>query len=197
MSDSVVLTRDDAWALVTEYVQSPSLRRHCLSVEAAMRWYARRFDESEDDWGLVGLVHDFDYEIHPTADLHPEAGIPILRERGFPGWALRAIRSHAEYLDVSRDSVLEKTLFAVDELTGFVAAIAFVRPSRAVADVTPAMVRKKMKDKAFARAVDRDAMVAAAAALGIDFDEHVANVIAAMTEHAEVLGLAGGNNGAI
>jgi predicted hydrolase (HD superfamily) len=184
-------TRAEAWALLTEYVQHESLRRHCLAVETAMRAYARQFGESEDDWGLVGLIHDFDYEIHPTADLHPLAGIPILQEHGYPEWVLRAIRSHAEYLDVPRQSLLEKTLYAVDELTGFIAAVALVRPSKSVAEVTPQAVRKKMKDKAFARAVDREAMLLGAEELGVDFDEHVTFVARAMTENAEALGLAG------
>lgn len=184
-------TRDDAWALVTEYVQADSLRRHCLAVETAMRAYARAFGEPEDDWGLVGLVHDYDYEVHPTAEEHPEAGVPVLRERGYPEWVVRAVRSHAEYLGVPRETMLEKTLFAVDELTGFIGAVALVRPSRAVAEVTPTSVRKKMKDKAFARAVSREDMTAGAAELGVDFDEHVAFVVAAMADNAAVLGLAG------
>lgn len=187
----MTILRDQAWALVCEYVQSESLRRHCLAVETAMRAYARRWNEPEDDWGLVGLVHDFDYEIHPTADEHPEAGVPILRERGYPEWVIRAIRSHAEYLNVPRETRLEQTLFAVDELTGFVAAVARVRPSGEVADVTPAAVRKKMKDRAFARAVDREEMVRGADELGIEFDEHVAFVVAAMAGNADALGLAG------
>lgn len=187
-------TRDEAWALVTEYVQGESLRRHCLAVETAMRAYAEKFGESPDDWGLVGLIHDFDWEIHPTADLHPLAGIPILEERGYPEWVLRAIRSHAEYLEVPRESPLEKTLYAVDELTGFIAAVAYVRPSKAVSEVTPKAVRKKMKDKAFARAVHRETMLSAAEDLGVDFDEHVTFVVAAMAANAEALGLAG--NGA-
>ena len=183
--------RDEAWSLVTEYILSESLRRHCLAVETAMRAYARRFGEAEDDWGLVGLVHDFDYEIHPTAEEHPEAGVPILRERGYPEWVIRAIRSHADYLDVPRETALEKTLFAVDELTGFVAAVAMVRPSKAVADVTPQAVRKKMKDKPFARAVSREDMTRGAEELGVEFDEHVAFVVGAMAANAAALGLAG------
>jgi len=189
-----VVSRDEAWELVTSHVQSESLRRHCLAVETAMRAYARRFGEPEDDWGLVGLVHDFDYEMHPTADLHPEAGVPILRDRGYPEWVIRAIRSHAEYLDVPRETRLEQTLYAVDELTGFIAAVARVRPSKAVADVTPEAVRKKMRDKAFARPVDRDTLVRAAAEMGVDFDEHVAFVVAAMTANAILLGLEGVTN---
>ena len=188
-------SRKEAWALLTEYVKSESLRRHCLAVETAMRAYARKFGESEDDWGLVGLVHDFDFEIHPTLDLHPEAGAPILRERGYPEWLIRAILSHGEshdqYQAPPRETRLEKSLHAVDELTGFIAAVALVRPSRSVAEVTPQAVRKKMKDKAFARAIDRQMMLEGAEELGVDFDGHVAFVAAAMTENAEPLGLAG------
>jgi len=191
----VTPTREDAWALLTEYVQSESLRRHCLAVETAMRAYARKFGEPEEEWAVVGLIHDFDYEIHPTLDQHPQDGIPILRERGYPEWVIRAVCSHAEHLDVPRESMLEKTLYAVDELTGFIAAVALVRPSRAVADVTAQSVRKKMKDKAFARAVDRQTMLEAAADLGVDFDEHVAFVARAMTANAEALGLAGTGGG--
>jgi predicted hydrolase (HD superfamily) len=188
---STSITRDDVWSLLTEYVQSESLRRHCLSVETAMRAYAEKFGESPDDWGLVGLVHDFDFEIHPTLDQHPSEGTPILRERGYPEWAIRAVLAHGENTGVAPESNLEKTLVAVDELTGFIAAVAFVRPSKAVADVTPQAVKKKMKDKAFARAVDREAMRAGADLLGVDFDEHVAFVIDAMAKNAVALGLQG------
>lgn len=185
------ITREDVWALLTGYVQSESLRRHCLSVETAMRAYAEKFGESPDDWGLVGLVHDFDFEIHPTLDQHPSEGAPILRERGYPEWAIRAVLAHGENTGVDPESNLEKTLVAVDELTGFIAAVAFVRPSKAVADVTPQAVKKKMKDKAFARAVDREAMRAGAELLGVDFDEHVGFVIDAMAKNAVALGLQG------
>ncbi len=188
---STSITRDDVWSLLTEYVQSESLRRHCLSVETAMRAYAEKFGESPDDWGLVGLVHDFDFEIHPTLDQHPIEGTPILRERGYPEWAIRAVLAHGENTGVAPESNLEKTLVAVDELTGFIAAFAFVRQSKAVADVTPQAVKKKMKDKAFARAVDREAMRAGADLLGVDFDEHVAFVIDAMAKNAVALGLQG------
>jgi putative nucleotidyltransferase with HDIG domain len=187
----VSVSREAAWQLLTEYVQSESLRRHCLAVEAAMRSYARRFGEPEEDWGVVGLIHDFDYEIHPTLDQHPQDGAVILRERGFPEWMIRAVLSHADHLDIPRETRLERSLCAVDELTGFIAAVAYVRPTRAVADVTPKSVRKKMKDKAFARAVDRQAMIDGAAELGVDFDEHVAFVVAAMAQEADALGLAG------
>jgi predicted hydrolase (HD superfamily) len=184
-------SRDDAWQLLIEYVDSPSLRRHCLAVETAMRAYAVRFGESADDWGLVGLIHDFDYERHPTPDLHPTAGAVILRERGFPDWVVRAVLSHADYLDVPRETQLERTLFAVDELTGFISAVALVRPSRAVADVTAASVRKKMKDKRFAQGVSREDMVRGAEELGVEFDRHVTFVVEAMAANAEALGLAG------
>ncbi|HET9660519.1 MAG TPA: HD domain-containing protein [Thermomicrobiales bacterium] len=185
------LSRDEAWALVTEYIQSESLRRHCLSVETAMRAYAAKNGESVENWGAVGLIHDFDYEIHPTLDQHPQDGAPILRQRGYPDWAIDAVLSHADHLDIPRDTDMKKTLYAVDELTGFISAVAFVRPTKAVADVTPKAVRKKMKDKAFARAVDREAMLHGAELLGVDFDEHVAFVVLAMTDNAEILGLAG------
>ncbi|MGH2534023.1 MAG: HD domain-containing protein [Thermomicrobiales bacterium] len=187
----VVPTREHGWQLLTEFVQSESLRRHCLSVETALRAYARRFGESADDWGLVGLIHDFDFEIHPTLDLHPRAGSAILREREYPEWVIRAVLSHGEETGVARESRLEKALYAVDELTGFISAVAYVRPSKAVRDVTPQALRKKMKDKAFARAVDREAMIAGAEELGVDFDEHVAFVVNAMADNAEALGLAG------
>ncbi len=186
-----VPSRISTWSLVTEFIQSESLRRHCLAVETAMRAYATKFGENPDEWGIVGLVHDYDYEIHPTLDEHPEAGIPTLRERGYPEWVLRAVRSHADHLGVPRESRLEKTLSAVDELTGFIAAVALVRPSRAVADVTARAVHKKMKDKAFARAVNRDEMLHTAADLGVDFEEHVGFVIEAMTANAAALGLEG------
>jgi predicted hydrolase (HD superfamily) len=188
-------SREATWDLVTEFITSDSLRRHCLAVETAMRAYARKFGESEDAWGIVGLVHDYDFEVHPTLDLHPEAGIPVLIERGYPDWVIRAVRSHADHLGVSRESNLEKALSAVDELTGFISAVALVRPSKAVADVTPSSVRKKMKDKAFARAVSREEMAHTAEALGVDFNEHVQFVIDAMAANAEVLGLAGVQGG--
>jgi predicted hydrolase (HD superfamily) len=185
------LSRDAAWGIVTEFIQSDSLRRHCLSVETAMRAYARYFGEFEDDWGLVGLLHDFDYEIHPTLDKHPQDGVPILEARGYPDWVIRGILSHADHLALPRESKMELALAAVDELTGFIAAVSFVRPSKAVRDVTPQAVRKKMKDKAFARAISREEMLLTAAALGVDFDEHVQFVIDAMAANAEALGLAG------
>jgi putative nucleotidyltransferase with HDIG domain len=185
------ITRADAWALVTEYVKGESLRRHMLAVEAAMRAYARHWGEDEELWGVTGLIHDFDYEIHPDADRHPHHGSPILRARGYPEVVIRALLSHADYLDVPRTSRMEKTLYAVDELTGFITAVALVRPTKAVADVTAQSVRKRMKDKAFARAVNREDLLRGAADLGVDFDEHVAFVVRAMTGIAGQLGLAG------
>src|SRR5688500_3447480 len=185
------LTRENAWALLTEYVQSESLRRHCLAVETAVRAYARKYGENEDEWGFVALIHDFDFEIHPTLDQHPQEGFPILRDRGVPEWVIEAVASHADHLDAPRDTPLKKVLAACDELTGFIAACAFVRPTKAVRDVTPSSVRKKMKDKAFARGVDRTAMLEGAELLGVPFEEHVACVIAAMAENAEELGLQG------
>jgi putative nucleotidyltransferase with HDIG domain len=184
-------SRDDAWNLLTEFVASPSLRRHCLAVETAMRAYAVKYGASADEWGIVGLIHDFDYERHPTPDLHPAAGATILRERGYPEWVIRAILSHADYLDVPRVSRLEQALYAVDELTGFISAVALVRPSRAVAEVTAASVRKKMKDKRFAQGVSREDMVRGAAELGVEFDAHVTFVIEAMAANADALGLVG------
>jgi putative nucleotidyltransferase with HDIG domain len=191
MAETTTITRDEAWALLTEYVQSESLRRHCLSVETAMRAYAEKFGGDPDAWGIVGLIHDFDYEIHPTLDQHPAEGVPILRERGYPEWVIRAILAHGVETGVSPESDLEKTLVAVDELTGFITAVAYVRPSKAVAEVTPQSVRKKMKDKAFARAVSREEMQHGAETLGIDFDTHVQFVIDAMTKNAVALGLQG------
>ncbi len=185
------INRDAAWALLTKYVASVSLRRHCLGVETAMRAYAGRFGESEEEWGFVGLIHDFDYEIHPTLDEHPQAGFSILRERGVPEWVIDAVASHADHLDVPRDTPLKKTLYAVDELSGFVIAVALVRPSRRVADVDPAAVRKKLKDKAFARAVSREMLLAGAADLGVEFDDLVREVVKALEGAADRLGLEG------
>lgn len=184
-------TREDAWDLLSEWVKGESLRKHCLAVEAAMRWYARQAGESEEAWGMVGLLHDFDYEKHPTLDRHPGDGAPVLRNAGYPEWMIKAILTHGELDDYPRETELERTLHAVDELTGFISAVALVRPSRAVAEVKPSSVRKKMKDKRFAQAIDRDEMLEAAAALGVEFDVHVASVIDAMTENAAALGLQG------
>ncbi|HTK48173.1 MAG TPA: HD domain-containing protein [Gemmatimonadaceae bacterium] len=188
--------RADALALVHEYTASPSLRAHMLAVEAAMRAYASRFGEDAERWGLTGLVHDFDYErwpndAHSPTEEHPAEGVRILRARGWPEDILEAILGHANYSGVPRTTRLAKTLFAVDELTGLVTATALVRPSRSVHEVDARSVRKKMKDKAFARGVSREDVLAGADALGVDLDEHIAVVVAAMQGSAEALGLAG------
>lgn len=182
-------TRDNGWSLLTEFVKGDTLLRHCLSVEACMRHYARIFDEDEELWGFAGLIHDFDFEIHPTLDKHPQDGAPILRERGVPEDVVEVVLSHADHLDVPRDTPIKKTLAAVDELSSFVVAVALVRPTKSLDDVAPRSVKKKMKDKAFARAVDRDAMIATAGHLGVDFDEHIVNVVNGLKPIASQVGL--------
>ncbi|HEX5167081.1 MAG TPA: HDIG domain-containing protein [Thermomicrobiales bacterium] len=183
------ITRENAWALLTEYVKGEPLLKHCLGVEASMREYARVFGEDEELWGFIGLLHDFDFEIHPTLDQHPQDGAPILRERGVPEHVIQSILSHADHLDVPRATRLELTLAAVDEMSGFVTAVALVRPTKSIDEVKPSSVKKKMKDKAFARAVNRDEMRHNAEALGVDFDEHVQHVIDAIATIAPRLGL--------
>lgn len=183
------ITRENGWNLLTEFVKGDTLIRHCLSVEACMRHYAGIYGEDVELWGFVGLTHDFDYEIHPTLDEHPQAGAPILRERGVPEDVIAAILSHADHLDEPRDNPMKKTLAAVDELSSFVVAVALVRPSKSLDDVAPKSVRKKMKDKAFARAVDRAGMRAAAEVLEVDFDEHIMNVVSGLKPIAPELGL--------
>ena len=182
-------TRDEAWALVTELTQSETLRRHMRSVEAAMRAYARRFGEDEERWGVLGLIHDWDYETGPTLDLHPMRGIAMLRERGWPEDVLSDIASHAESLGVPRDTPIRRALHAVDEMCGFVIACALVKPDRSLSAVDARTVRKKMKDKAFARAVHREELVSAAEELGVPFDEHVEAVRDALVPIASELGL--------
>jgi predicted hydrolase (HD superfamily) len=184
------LNRDAAWQLLCEWTGSDSLRKHALSVEAAVRGYARRFGEDEDDWGVVALLHDFDYERYPAAEDHPFRGCEELTRRGYPDWVTRAILSHANYSGVPRESRLEKTLFACDEMAGIVTAAALVRPSRSVMDLEASSVLKRIKDKAFARAVSRDDLRNGALELGLPLDEHVANVITFLRERAESLGLA-------
>lgn len=185
------LTRDAAWNLLTEYTKSDSLLKHALAVEAAVRGYARHFGEDETGWRIVALLHDFDYERWPSLADHPFKGSEILRERGYPEWVIRAILSHAEYTGVTRDSLLEKTLFACDELAGFVTAASLVRPSKSVLDLEPPSVVKRMKDKAFARAVSRDDLRAGAALLGLPLDEHIGHVVRFMRAEADALGLRG------
>ena len=185
------LSRDQAWDLFCSWTESESLRRHVLAVEGAMRAYARRFGEDEEQWGLVGMLHDLDYERYPDLGTgHPRMALVELEKQGFSPEFVRAVASHADFLEVSRDSMMEKTLFAVDELSGFVMACAYVRPE-GIHGMTPKSVKKKMKTPAFAAAVDRDEMRAGAEHLGVDFDEHVAFVIAALDERAAELGLEG------
>ena len=185
------LTRDNAWALLNEYTKGESLLKHALAVEAAVRGYARKHGANEDDWGIVALLHDFDYERWPTPDDHPFRGSEILRERAYPDWVIRAILSHADYSGVARETPLEKTLFACDEMAGFVTAASLVRPSRSILDLEPASVMKRMKDKAFARGVKREDLRAGAELLGLPLDEHIGNVIVFMREQADALGLRG------
>ena len=188
--------REDALALVHEYTASDSLRKHMLAVETAMRAYAEHFGEDVERWGLTGLVHDFDYERYPNeahspTEEHPAQGVRILRDLGYPDDVLQAILGHATYSGVPRETRMAKALFAVDELTGLITATALVRPSRSVQEVEARSVRKKMKDKAFARGVNRDDVVEGARELGVDLDEHIGFVIAAMQRNASALGLAG------
>ncbi|HET9683936.1 MAG TPA: HD domain-containing protein [Gemmatimonadaceae bacterium] len=189
-------TRSDALSLMHEYTQSDSLRKHMLAVEAAMRAYAGRNEEDVERWGLAGLIHDFDYERYPNdahspTEEHPSEGVRILRARGWPEDILEAIMGHALYTGTPRVTPMAKTLFAVDELTGLITATALVRPSKSVHEVEAKSVRKKMKDKAFARGVSREDVVNGAAELGVDLDEHIGFVIAAMQRSADALGLAG------
>jgi predicted hydrolase (HD superfamily) len=184
-------TRADAWALLVEFTAGDSLRKHALAVEAAVRGYARRFGEDEEAWGIVGLIHDFDYERWPDAADHPFRGSAILRERGWPEYMIRAILSHADYSGVARESRLEHTLFACDELAGFITAAALVRPTKSVLDLEARSVKKRMKDKAFARAVSRDDLRQGADEIGLPLDEHITNVIGFMRSEAAALGLRG------
>jgi predicted hydrolase (HD superfamily) len=195
-----VNTREAAWELLTEFTQSESLRKHALAVEACMRVCARKFvagsseessAEEEDLWGIVGLIHDFDYDRWPSLDDHPYKGNAILKERGWPEVISRAVMSHAEYTGITRDSLMEKALFACDELAGFITAVALIKPSKSLAEVDVKSVRKRMKDKAFARKVNRDDIINGAAALGVDLDEHIALCIEAMKGIAAELGLDG------
>src|SRR3954466_13291773 len=185
------MDRDAAWQLLTEYTKGDSLLKHAMGVEAAVRGYARTFGEDETAWGVVALLHDFDYERWPSQEDHPFRRSEILREHGYPDWVIRAILSHADYSGVSRDSRLEKTLYACDEMSGFVTAASLVRPSKSILDLEAPSVVKRMKDKAFARAVSRDDLRRGADELGLPLDQHIANVIAFMRERADALGLRG------
>lgn len=183
------MNREEALAIMHEYVKNDNLVKHMLAVEAAMRFYAEKMGEDVDTWGLTGLLHDFDWEIHPTLEDHPQSGIPILRARGVPEVICRAILSHADHTGVPRQSQLEKALYACDEITGLIIAVALVRPSRSLDDLEVKSVKKKWKDKSFAAGANRDEIARGAEAFEIDLWEHTANVIQAMRRIAPDLGL--------
>ncbi len=183
------MTLDEAWNLLCEYTQSESLRKHALAVSASMRYYARLFGEDEELWGVVGLLHDFDYERYPSLEEHPFRGMEILRQRGVSEVIVRAVGAHANHTSIPRESLLEHAIFACDEISGFVIAVALVRPNRSLSEVDAQAVRKKMKDKAFARGVNRDDLLNGAEELGIPFDQHVQNIIEALKPIATQLGL--------
>ena len=189
------ITREAAWKLLTEFTQSESLRKHALAVEACMRTCSKKYGggspEAENLWGVVGLIHDFDYERWPNLDDHPYRGNEILNQRGWPEPVRRAIMSHAEYTGVTRDTPMEKCLFACDELAGFITAVALIKPGKSLAEVDVKSVRKRMKDKAFARKVNREDIIQGAAELGVDLDQHIGDCIAAMKTIASQLGLDG------
>ncbi len=184
-------TREEAWTLLTTHTTTPHLLKHALAVEAAMRAYARRFGEDEQKWGLVGLLHDMDYDRHPTPEEHPLVGAAILEEAGYPEDVIYAIKSHADYLELPRNSRMDQALYAVDELCGFITAVTLVRPGKRVAEVPVKSVKKKLKDKAFARSVNREDIRRGAEELGVELGEHIAFVVAAMAEVADRLGLDG------
>src|SRR6185437_15822968 len=183
--------REQAWCLLTEFTQSESLRKHALAVEGCMKAYAEKYSADSQLWGIVGLLHDFDYDKYPSREDHPYRGSEILKERGYSDGIRRAIMSHAEYTGVTRESQMEKCLFACDELAGFITAVALVKPGKSLAEVDAKSVRKKMKDKAFARSVSRDDIIKGSADLGVDLDEHIAFCIEALNGIAVELGLAG------
>jgi putative nucleotidyltransferase with HDIG domain len=184
----VETTREQAWETLTKYTQTEALRRHALAVEASTAWYARHFDEDEQLWRVVALLHDFDYEIHPTLDQHPQDGAPILRQAGYPADVFEAVRAPAEDLGMARDTPLKKTLFACDELSGFVHACGLVRPT-GIDGLEPKSVKKKLKQPSFAAGVHRDEVYAGAEGLGIDLDDHIRNVVEALQPIAPELGL--------
>jgi predicted hydrolase (HD superfamily) len=185
------MTRDEALAIIHEYVKNDNLVKHMLSVEAAMCFYAGKYCEDVEMWAITGLLHDFDWEIHPTLEGHPLAGEPILRQRGVPEGIIRAVMSHADHTGVVRQTRMEKALYACDEVTGLITAVALVRPSRSLLDLEPSSVKKKWKDKAFAAGANREEIQKAAAEFGIELWEHVGNVITAMRRNALELGLVG------
>ena len=182
------MNREEAWNLMCEWTESDSLRKHMLAVEAAMRAYARRFGEDEEKWGITGLLHDMDYEKHPTPAEHPMVGVRELERRGYPDDVLHAIKGHADYLDVPRDTLMSRTLYAVDELSGFIVAVALMRPE-GLENMKAKSVRKKMKQNSFAAAVNREDIVRGAGELGVDLNEHIEFVAAALRDRADVLGL--------
>jgi len=188
LAPTLAPTREQAWDTLTRYTKSEALRRHALAVEASTAAYARRFGEDEELWRVTALLHDFDYEIHPTLDKHPQDGAPILREEGYPEVVIRAVLSHAEHLGLARETLLEKTLFACDELSGFVHACGLVRPT-GLDGLEPKSVRKKLKQPSFAAGVHRDEVYAGAELLGLELDDHIANVIDALQPIAPELGL--------
>lgn len=183
------MTRDEAFALLTEYTQKEALINHALGVEAAMRAYAKKFGEDEEAWGIVGLIHDFDYEKYPTMEDHPFRGAEILRERGYPEEWIQAILGHGDHTGVPRTTLMAKTLYAVDELSGFITAVTYVRPNKKLSEVEVRSVKKKLKDKAFARQVSREDIRRGAEELGVELDEHIDFVIRAMQGISEQLGL--------
>ncbi|BCJ86986.1 HD domain-containing protein [Effusibacillus dendaii] len=185
------LNREQAWSLLNEYTKSQSLIKHALAVETSVKAYAEKFGEDAEKWAIVGLLHDFDYEQYPTPQEHPYKGCEILKQLGYPEDVIHAILSHAEYTGVKRESLLDKTLFACDELSGFVTAVALVRPSKSIFDVDVKAVKKKLKDKAFAKGVSRDDVYKGAEELGISLDEHIQFVIDALKDRADDLGLRG------
>lgn len=186
-----MINRESAWQLLTEYTPSESLRKHARAVEACMRAYARKFGEDEEKWGLTGLLHDFDYERWPSAEDHPFRGNEILTKLGYPEDIKRAILSHADYSGVKRETPMEKILYACDELAGLITAAALVKPNKSLAEVDAPSIRRKMKDKAFARSVNRQDIINGAADLGVDLDQHITFCIEAMHGIAKELGLAG------
>jgi len=188
----VDVTRARAWQTLTTYTKAESLLRHALAVEASTRFYARLFGEDEEFWGCAALLHDFDYELHPTLDKHPQDGAPLLREEGYPEELIETVLSHAEHLELPRDTLLKKTLFACDELSGFIHACGLVRPT-GLEGLEPKSVRKKLKQPSFAAGVHRDEVYAGAELLGLELDEHIANVVAALRPLAAELGLPTGN----
>lgn len=189
--------REEAWKILNEYTQNPSLIKHALAVEASMRAYAAKFGENVEKWGIVGLLHDFDYEKYPTSEQHPFVGCEILKEKGYPDDMIQAILGHAEYSGVARETLMAKTLFAVDELSGFVTAVALVRPSKSIFDVDVKAVKKKLKDKAFAKGVSREDVEKGFVEMQIEPDEHIAFVIDALKAEADSLGLRGNPTDAV